>query len=212
MKISVSFLGIKENLKTNIQKLTDLNIDYLHLDIMDGHFVKNKTLEFEQLKEVISLKKPLDVHLMVEDVIKYIDDYEKLKPDFITIHYEVNQDVKQVINYIKEKNIKVGLSIKPSTNITEIINLLPLLDLILVMSVEPGYGSQEFIMESIAKIDQLYDLRLKNKYQYLISVDGGINERTIQFVRKSDIIVIGSYITNGDYQEQLNKIKENIYG
>ncbi len=212
MKISVSFLGIKENLKTNIQKLTDLNIDYLHLDIMDGQFVLNKTLAFEKLREVISLKKPLDIHLMVQDVIKYINDYEKLNPDFITIHYEVNQDIKPVIKYLKEKNIKVGLSIKPATDVNEIIDLLPVLDLVLVMSVEPGYGSQEFIMESIDKIDKLYDLRLKNKYQYLISVDGGINATTVQFVLKSDIIVIGSYITSGDYQKRLNEIKESIYG
>ena len=98
MKISASYLSIKDNLKENIDKLTNCNIDYLHLDIMDGKFVENKTLEFEELKKVISDKKPLDVHLMVEDVKSYIDLYKNLNPHFITFHYEINYDIMSLLN------------------------------------------------------------------------------------------------------------------
>lgn len=201
MKISASFLTI-DNID-NVDKLVDCDIDYLHLDIMDGIFVNNKN-------EVtnISNKKPLDVHLMVNDVYKYIDQYVKLNPLFITFHYEINDSIIDVINYIKKFNIKVGLSIKPSTKVEQIIPYLPYLDLVLVMSVEPGAGGQTFIMNTVDKIKKLKEL----KGNYLIEVDGGINDNTINLVSDADIIVVGSYITSGNYEERIKKLKEKIYG
>ncbi len=201
MKISASFLTI-DNID-NVNKLVDCDIDYLHLDIMDGIFVNNKN-------EVINItnKKPLDVHLMVNDVYKYIDTYKNLNPTFITFHYEAVVDVLEVINYIKKFNIKVGLSIKPSTKVEEIIPYLPYLDLVLVMSVEPGQGGQSFIMDTVDKIKKLKEL----KGNYLIEVDGGINDNTINLVNDADIIVVGSYITSGDYEERIKNLKEKIYG
>lgn len=201
MKISASFLTI-DNID-NVNKLVDCDIDYLHLDIMDGIFVNNKN-------EVINItnKKPLDVHLMVNDVYKYIDIYKNLNPLFITFHYEAVTDVLEVVNYIKKFNIKVGLSIKPSTKVEEIIPYLPYLDLVLVMSVEPGQGGQSFIMDTVDKIKKLKEL----KGNYLIEVDGGINDNTINLVSDADIIVVGSYITSGDYEERIRNLKEKIYG
>ena len=201
MKISASFLTI-DNID-NVNKLVDCDIDYLHLDIMDGIFVNNKN-------EVINItnKKPLDVHLMVNDVYKYIDIYKNLNPTFITFHYEAVTDVLEVVNYIKKFNIKVGLSIKPSTKVEEIIPYLPYLDLVLVMSVEPGQGGQSFIMNTVDKIKKLKEL----KGNYLIEVDGGINDNTINLVNDADIIVVGSYITSGDYEERIRNLKEKIYG
>ena len=201
MKISASFLTI-DNID-NVNKLVDCDIDYLHLDIMDGIFVNNKN-------EVINItnKKPLDVHLMVNDVYKYIDIYKNLNPLFITFHYEAVTDVLEVVNYIKKFNIKVGLSIKPSTKVEEIIPYLPYLDLVLVMSVEPGQGGQSFIMDTVDKIKKLKEL----KGNYLIEVDGGINDNTINLVNDADIIVVGSYITSGDYEERIRNLKEKIYG
>ncbi len=201
MKISASFLTI-DNID-NVNKLVDCDIDYLHLDIMDGIFVNNKN-------EVINItnKKPLDVHLMVNDVYKYIDVYKNLNPTFITFHYEAVTDVLEVVNYIKKFNIKVGLSIKPSTKVEEIIPYLPYLDLVLVMSVEPGQGGQSFIMNTVDKIKKLKEL----KGNYLIEVDGGINDNTINLVNDADIIVVGSYITSGDYEERIRNLKEKIYG
>ena len=214
MKISASFLSIKDNLKENIDLLTKCDIDYLHLDIMDGIFVKNKTWDISEIKNLINYNKPLDVHLMVSDVYKYVDEYKDLNPEFITFHYEVDLDIMDIINYIKKYNIKVGLSIKPNTKVDEIIPYLPYLDLILVMSVEPGEGGQKFIIDSVDKIKKLKELKeLKElKGDYLIEVDGGINDSTISLVKDVDIAVIGSYITSGNYEEKIKSIKEKIYG
>lgn len=208
MKISASFLSIKNNLKENIDLLTKCDIDYLHLDIMDGIFVKNKTWDISEIKNLINYNKPLDVHLMVSDVYKYVDEYKDLNPEFITFHYEVDLDIMDIINYIKKYNIKVGLSIKPKTKVDEITPYLPYLDLILVMSVEPGEGGQKFIIDSVDKIKKLKEL----KGNYLIEVDGGINDGTINLVKDVDIAVVGSYITSGNYEEKIKSIKEKIYG
>ena len=208
MKISASFLSIKDNLKNNINLLTKCDIDYLHLDIMDGVFVNNKTWDILEIKDLINNNKPLDVHLMVSDVYKYVDEYKTLNPDFITFHYEVDLDIMDIINYIKKFNIKVGLSIKPNTKVEEIIPYLPFIDLVLVMSVEPGFGGQEFITNSVDKIKKLKEL----KGDFLIEVDGGINNQTIDLVKDVDIAVIGSYITSGNYEEKIKSIKEKIYG
>lgn len=208
MKISASFLSIKDDIKENISKLTDTDIDLLHLDIMDGKFVTNKTFSIDEIKDIINYKKPLDIHLMVSDVYKYIDDFKTLKPKYLTIHYEACDDIMEVISYINKLNIKVGLSIKPKTKIEEIVPYLPFVDLVLLMSVEPGKGGQEFIKETVSKLDKLSSL----KGDYLISVDGGINKDTIKLINKADIAVVGSYLTNGNYEENLNKLKESIYG
>ena len=201
MKISASFLTV-DNID-NINKLVNCDIDYLHLDIMDGIFVDNKN-------EVLDVPhiKPLDIHLMVSDVYKYIDKYKTFNPLYITFHYEVGKNILSIINYIKKFNIKVGLSIKPSTKVEEIIPYLPYLDLVLVMSVEPGKGGQSFIMDSVDKIKKLKEL----KGNYVIEVDGGINDDTIKYVSDADIVVVGSYITSGNYEERIKNLKEKIYG
>jgi len=208
--LSVSILGIKEHIKENIKKLDNLKIDYFHIDIMDGIFVNNKTWEFEQINEIIkntTTKK--DVHLMVKDIKKYIDDFIKINPEFITFHYEATNNADEIINYIKSKNIKVGLSIKPNTEIETIKHLLEKIDLVLVMSVEPGFGGQKFIENSSEKIDKLYELRKNNNYNYLIEVDGGINLETKEKVKNADILVVGSYITSSkDYKEKIKAIKD----
>ena len=205
--ISASFLSIKENVKDNIEKLDTTTIDMLHVDIMDGLFVENKTWSIEEivylLKDTI---KPKDVHLMVNDVKKYIDDFKSLKPEYITFHYEATSNVLEMIKYIKSLGIKVGLSIKPNTSVDSIKEYLEDIDLVLVMSVEPGRGGQKFMEDSVSKIDQLYNLRQDNQYHYVIEVDGGINDLTSKKCSKADSLVIGSFITNGNYQEQIDKI------
>ena len=214
MKISASFLGIKENLKENIELLTNLDIDYLHLDVMDGDFVNNKTLPFEEIKQIISYNKPLDIHLMVSDAVKYIETYKLLNPKYITIHYELNNDpnfnLSNVIKKIKNYGIKVGISIKPQTSVDKLLPFLNEIDLVLVMSVEPGQGGQKFLPSSIWKIAQLAELKENKDYNYQISVDGGINEKTINQIKEADIAVIGSAITNGNYQKNIENIIDII--
>lgn len=209
VKIAASFLDIKEPKCEEVTKLSNLDVDYIHLDVMDGIFVENKTYTFEEFYDIVRyVTKPKDVHLMVSDVKKYIDNFAKLNPKFITFHYESASEVSSVINYIHELGIGVGMSIKPSTEVSEIIDYLNYLDLILVMSVEPGKGGQTFIEDSTRKIEQLYKLREKENYHYLIEVDGGINDETIKKCDKADICVVGSYITKQDYSQALRNLRD----
>ncbi|MGE5455762.1 MAG: ribulose-phosphate 3-epimerase [Ignavibacteriales bacterium] len=210
MKLSASFLSIKNNIKDNINILDKCNIDYLHLDIMDGQFVQNKTFTIDEAKILLDgTTKPKDVHLMVKDVKKYIDEFSTLNPIYITFHFEATYDHEEIIEYIKSKNIKVGISIKPNTDIVSIIPFLSLVDLVLIMSVEPGQGGQEFIEEVTSKIDILKGLRDDNEYyRYVIEVDGGIDDETIELCNNADIAVVGSFVTNSNnYQEQINRLK-----
>ena len=209
--ISASILDIKDPKELEVSKLSRLGIDYIHLDVMDGIFVENKTMNYSDHANIVKYAyKPLDVHLMVSNVKKYIDEYSKLKPEFITFHFEAVSDVTSIINYIKNLGIKVGMSIKPSTTIEEIQNYLKYLDLILVMSVEPGRGGQKFISSSIKKIETLKEIRETNDYNYLIEVDGGINDETISYVKDADIYVAGNYIVKNDYEEAINILKSKI--
>ena len=184
MKIAVSYLGIKDNIKEELSKIDKLNIDYIHVDVMDGVFVTNKTMDYLEessiLKDTTHKK---DIHLMVEDIKEYVDMYSNLNPEYITFHYEASKDILGDINYIKNKGIKVGLSIKPNTSVDKIIPYLKNIDLVLVMSVEPGRGGQAFIESSKEKVEELY--KLQHSYNYVIEVDGGINNETIKKIVKN---------------------------
>ncbi len=205
MQVSASFLSIRENRKENIFRLVESGADYLHVDIMDGEFVENKT-DFEELKRVLPLSASFDVHLMVKDTQKYIEEYTSLHPEYITIHIET-EGVLKSIDLIKEKNIKVGLSIKPDTPISKIIPYLPFIDLVLVMSVEPGKGGQKFIYKVTNKINELKRIREIQGYHYMIEVDGGIDDVTAIECKSADILVAGSFITERmDYKKQIEKL------
>lgn len=207
--LSVSILGIKENIKENIELLDKLNVDFLHIDIMDGIFVPNKTWDFEEIEKLIeNAKTKKDIHLMVKNVKKYIDDFIKLNPENITFHYEATDNQLELIKYIQDKKIKAGLSIKPQTEIKEIKHLLKYIDLVLVMSVEPGFGGQKYIENSTNKINDLKRLREENDYKYVIEVDGGINNETKEKTKNADILVVGSYITNNDYKQKIKEFKK----
>lgn len=209
MKLSASILSIQYDIdiKDKISRLTNCPIDYLHLDIMDGQFVSNKTWEFNEITPLLPNDyKNLDVHLMVNDVKKYISDFVLLNPKYITFQLEAVPNPMEMINLIKTKNIGVGIAIKPNTPIDSLKDYFDLIDLVLVMSVEPGLGGQKFLDDSAKKIEKLYDIREKNNYKYVIEVDGGVNDKTINYCQKCDIVVVGSYITNGIYEEQIKKL------
>lgn len=208
MKISASFLSIKNDLKENIEKLDKTTIDYLHLDIMDGKFVNNTTYNIDEIIYLLkNTIKPKDVHLMVSDVLKYIDDFKSINPEYITFHLEAVSNPNKIITYLKENKIKVGLALKPKTKVETILPYLSQIDLVLVMSVEPGYGGQKFISNIISKIDLLKELKAQNNYNYVIEVDGGINIETIKQIKGADIVVVGSYITDSeDYQKQIDNL------
>ena len=205
MKISVSILKEKDNLKRIISKLGTTSADYIHLDIMDSTFTKTSSFSLEEIKEINSSKK-YDIHIMSTNLDYQINEAIKLKPEYISFHIEATKDVLKYINLIKLNNIKVGLAINPKTSIWKIRKYLEILDLILVMSVEPGEGGQAFIPSTIKKLK-----KLKNKKgNYLISVDGGINDETIIYVKDYvDIAVSGSYITNNeDIENRIESLKK----
>lgn len=200
MKLALSVLQIKDEEK--LKSIKYLDVDYIHLDIMDGKFVDNISDMYDFINDN-EINKPLDVHLMVEDVISYIEKYSKLNPSILTIHYENNNNILDFINLIKEKNIKAGLAISPNTSIDDIIKYLDKIDLLLIMSVEPGLGGQSYIDVS----EKLKQARLlQKKYNFLIEVDGGIKDSNISFI-DTDIAVVGSFITLSDnFQLQIDKL------
>ena len=209
MKLSVSILSMKDqfDIKENIKKLNNCNIDFLHIDIMDGKFVKNSTWNCLDVKNILpNNSKPLDIHLPVEDIEKYINDFSILNPKYITFHLEATDNPIKIIKLIKEKNIGVGISIKPNTDVSKLLPYLSLVDLVLVMSVEPGQGGQKFLDNSVEKINYLYQVRNDKNYNYVIEVDGGVNNTTIENCRKCDIVVVGSYITKNNYEESIKSL------
>lgn len=210
--ISTSILSIKDELDKNLKKLDLTSTDFMHVDVMDGIFVDNISVAYDVYEELLEdCNTPIDVHLMVSDVKKYIDLYRELKPVIMTFHYEAVDNHRDVIDYIRSCGIKVGMSIKPDTKVDDILEILPYLDVVLVMSVEPGAGGQEFIYDSPVKINELDRLRKEQNYSYLIEVDGGVNDITSKLCNNADILVVGSFITNSDnYEEQIEKIKKTL--
>lgn len=210
MLISASFLSSK-NIPATLRTLNDTDVDYVHVDIMDGKYVKYKTMPFKQMRNIYKFtSKRLDVHLMVKKPSKYIENYATLNTEYITIHSDIIEDVVECFKLIKSYAIKVGLAMKPDTKVADIVPYLPYIDLLLVLGVQPGAGGQEFLPETYQKLDEIQQL-LKEYPQFAIkvSVDGGIHPEIANKIHdKTDMIVSGSFITNSsDYQEAINRLR-----
>ena len=207
MKISVSFITSLYNEEKTIKLIDESIADYIHVDIMDGKFVNVKNYDFTTITYLFSgIKKDLDVHLMVENPIEEVKKYVLLNPKFISFHIEATNNPKEIIDLIHFNGIKAGLAINPDTPIDAIKPYLNDIDLVLVMSVNPGYGGQKFIDTTVDKINELN--KLKDEYDFIVSVDGGINNETIKLV-DTDIAVSGAYVcTEKDYNKQINKLKK----
>lgn len=196
MELSVSILNAKDKEQT-IKLLNKTDISYIHLDVMDGNFVSQISLPLEEIESLSKIsEKKLDIHLMVEDPLEYIEKIKDLPNiEYITIHLEINKDIKSILSKIKSYGYKTGLSIKPNTDINKLLPYLEDLDLILLMTVEPGLGGQPFITSSSARLKELKNI-VKDKIK--LEVDGGINNITIKDVPEADIAVVGSYITKSE--------------
>jgi len=198
MHISPSILAANFNdLYNDVKDLKKMGCNYLHIDVMDGHFVPNISfgpVVYKGLKKQLDMI--FDVHLMIDNPRFYAAKFVEAGADIITFHLEAVKDSYEMINYLKQLGVKVGISIKPKTNVESIEKYLPFLDIILVMSVEPGFGGQTFMESAIEKIQVLNDLRIANKYTYLIEVDGGINQENASLCKNAgcDIVVAGTYI------------------
>ena len=208
MKISASFLS-SSNIPVDLKRLNETDVDYIHVDVMDGKFVSNKTMPFSEMKNIYKFTdKRLDVHLMVEDPKKYIPLYAELNTEYITFHVELMDHIEENLELIKSYGIKCGLAIKPNTPVKSLVPYLPLLDLILVMSVEPGQGGQSFISETQHKLEEVRALLEAYHSDVMISVDGGIDDQTCKLCQDCDILTSGSYIIRSEsFQEQINKLR-----
>ena len=190
------------NLEKDIKKIEEGGALWLHYDVMDGHFVNNISFGYSILKDISQVTSLfLDVHLMISDPLKYVDQFIKSNASLITFHYEAYEDenkIKETIQKIKSQNVKVGMSIKPATPISSILPFIKDLDLVLVMSVEPGFGGQAFNPIAVDKIKELKTYIQKHSLNCLIEVDGGINETTSKQCNEVgvDVLVAGSYVFN----------------
>ncbi|HJF40800.1 ribulose-phosphate 3-epimerase [Thomasclavelia spiroformis] len=198
-------------LKQEIDKIEAA--EWIHYDVMDGHFVPNISFGYSILKDISKVTdKYLDVHLMISDPFKYVDNFIASNASLIVFHYEAveENEIDKLIKHIKNNNVDVGIAIKPDTCQDVLKPFLSQLDLVLVMSVEPGFGGQTFNHSAIEKISKLAKLREENNYHYLIEVDGGINESTAKLCRQAgvDVLVAGSYVFNSDdYTKAIESLK-----
>ena len=208
--ISVSFLTSKDIPKT-LKKLNDTDAEFIHLDVIDGKYVNNKTLPFSEVKHIYEFTdKRLDVHLMVESPSKYIKNYASLNTEYISIHLDTKEDLLANLKLIKSYGIKAGIAINPDEEVSLLIPYLPYIDLILVMGVNPGMGGQKFISKTIDKLKELKVLRKEYpNFKFKVSVDGGVNDVVAsKVINYTDIIVSGSYVLNSnDYQKQINSLR-----
>lgn len=217
VEVSASLLNLEEeeSIKT-LYNLETAGINYFHIDVMDGKFVETNTIEkmrkySNYVKQISTL--PLDVHLMVNDVKKYIDEYIGVSPRIITFHLEAVKDkneIMNVINDIKECNCKVGISIKPDTKLEEIYKFLPYIHLVLIMTVEPGKGGQKLQESTINKIKELKKYITENNIDIDIEADGGINTNNADILKNAgvDIIVAGTAILKSeDYKNTVEILK-----
>jgi|LSQX01.3.fsa_nt_gb ribulose-phosphate 3-epimerase len=209
VKISVSILT-NDDLDT-ILKLNKTDVDYIHIDVMDGKFVSDVKFPLSKINEIGEYSsKKLDVHLMVKNADYYIDNLDYPNIEYLTVHYEALRDISSVIKKIKNKGIKCGLSVKPNTDIKDIFDLLGDIDLVLIMSVEPGFGGQEFLFSSTRKVKELKSEIEKRNLNTIISIDGGINNTNSKWCIEAgcDMLVSGSYIINSnDYQSAIDSLR-----
>ncbi|MBU1862799.1 MAG: ribulose-phosphate 3-epimerase [Candidatus Omnitrophica bacterium] len=181
------------NLEREIRDIERAGADLIHIDVMDGHFVPNITIGPVVIKGIRKLTKmPLDVHLMIDEPIRYVKEFRDAGSDWITVHYESCDDLPETIEAVRRTGAQTGLSLKPKTAIDERVKqFLPILDVVLIMSVEPGFGGQKFMPEAVPKI-----IELRKLYKGLISIDGGINAEYAPVVRKAgvDVLVAGTAV------------------
>ena len=214
VKIAPSILSANlMRMHDEIQSIDKNGSEYIHIDVMDGHYVDNLTFGANMVKSIRPItQKVLDVHLMITPVKKYIDEYIKAGSDIISFHPEADNNSKDIIKQIKSANLKAGIAVHPRVSISDIAEFLDLIDMVIVMTVIPGFGGQKFMHSEINKIIELANIRKERNLHYEIEVDGGINSETAQICKNAnaDVLVAGSYIFSGgkeNYKKMIDSLR-----
>jgi ribulose-phosphate 3-epimerase len=212
VKIAASILaGDFRNLEKEVKAVEKAGAEWIHLDVMDGHFVDNLTfgpVVVEAVNKITDL--PLDVHLMIANPDKYIERYARAGADYLTVHVETCPTVKETLQTIKNNKCKAGLTLKPATPLETVLPYLEQIDLLLVMSVNPGFAGQVFLPEVLPKLKQAREYIDKNNLKVELEVDGGINPQTAVEVRKNGATVLvaaSAIFGQKDYAEAIRKLR-----
>lgn len=202
------------NLGEDIKKIDKYGADVIHIDVMDGMFVPNISFGIPIMKSIRNITKlPFDVHLMIEDPSRYVENFAKNGADIITVHCEADKHLDRTINYIKSFGVKAGVALNPATPVESIKHLIGIVDMVLIMSVNPGFGGQKYIEYCSDKIREVKKLAEEFNKDLLIEVDGGVGVKNIKKIVEcgANVIVAGSAVfKNGDIEKNIKEIKEGF--
>ncbi|MDR1606504.1 MAG: ribulose-phosphate 3-epimerase [Streptococcaceae bacterium] len=216
MKLAPSILAADfGHFERDAKRLEQAGADYLHIDIMDGHFVDNISFGADVVKAIRPATKCLlDCHLMVENPEKYVTTFAQAGADSLSIHVEATRHIHAALQKIKEVGLRSSVVINPGTDVSSIRQVLGLVDMVLVMTVNPGFGGQTFIPECLKKVAELVEIRTAEGLTFEIEVDGGVDDQTIVACRQAgaDVFVAGSFVFNGNVEANMAKLRAALKG